>query len=184
MSDTTTQDPTAAAGAPNPQAGAPCPCGAGPTAAECCLRYITGAEPAPTAEALMRSRYSAYVLGEIHWILGTHDPSSTEEVDEESTEKWSKQASWKGLEIVSTVAGGRQDEVGQVEFIARYEMEGAPFSHHEKARFRKVEDRWVYVDGDMVRPKPVVRDQPKVGRNEPCPCGSGTKYKKCHGASA
>ncbi|HLU68560.1 MAG TPA: YchJ family protein [Kofleriaceae bacterium] len=165
------------------KASEPCPCGAGPSASACCLRYITGAEPAPTAEALMRSRYSAYALGEIPWILATHDPSSTEEVDEASTEKWSKEATWKGLEIVSTAAGGPDDEAGEVEFIARYEMQGHPFSHHERARFRKVEGRWYYADGDMVKPRPVVREQPKVGRNDPCPCGSGQKYKKCHGAA-
>jgi SEC-C motif-containing protein len=68
-----------------------------------------------------------------------------------------------------------------VEFIAKYAIDGNDFKHHERATFRRIDGDWFYMDGDMVKPKPVVRDKPKVGRNEPCPCGSGKKYKKCHG---
>ena len=169
----------------DPRLAEPCPCGAGPSAAECCGRYLAaGGATAPTAEALMRSRYSAYVLGDIDYILATHDPDSTEEVNRDSTEKWSQEASWQGLEVRSTSAGGESDDHGEVEFVARYDVNGSPLQHHEKARFARKNDRWYYMDGDMVRPKPVVREQPKVGRNEPCPCGSGKKFKKCHGAAA
>ena len=176
MSDTapTTENPTAG----------PCPCGSGAATTDCCARYIGGGEHAPTAEALMRSRYSAYVLGQIDWIVDSHDPKAAEEVDRKSTEKWSKEARWQGLEVRSTSGGGPTDDKGQVEFIARYEVNGTGFAHHEKAMFRREGPRWYYVDGEMVRPKPVVREQPKVGRNDPCPCGSGNKYKKCHGAAA
>ena len=131
----------------------------------------------------MRSRYSAYVLGQIDWIVDSHDPKSSEEVDRKSTEQWSKEATWLGLEVRSTEGGKAGDDRGRVEFIARYEVKGTPFAHHENAQFRREGDRWYYVDGEMVKPKPVVRDQPKVGRNDPCPCGSGNKYKKCHGSA-
>ena len=125
----------------------------------------------------MRSRYTAYVLGEIDYVLATHDPAGREEVDRESATKWSQEAEWQGLEIVSA-KGGADDEAGEVEFVANYKMKGKALRHHELATFRKTDGRWFYVDGDMVKPKPV-RLGPKVGRNEPCPCGSGKKYKKC-----
>jgi SEC-C motif domain protein len=162
----------------------PCPCGSGATLAECCGRYITGAAFAPTAEALMRSRYSAYVLGEIDWIVASHDPAGRDEVDRSSTEKWSKEARWRGLEIKSKTDGQPGDSTGQIEFVATYELGNQAVAHHEIARFKTIEDRWHYVDGDMVKPRPIVRETPKVGRNDPCPCGSGQKYKKCHGAAA
>ncbi len=129
----------------------------------------------------MRARYSAYVLGEVDYVLATHDPSNREGVDREATETWSKQAEWRGLEIVDRQAGGPGDDAGVVEFIARYQVKGQDLSHHERSRFKKVDGTWFYLDGDMVKAKPVQRDQPKVGRNEPCPCGSGKKFKKCHG---
>ena len=162
----------------------PCPCGTGTPLGECCARYITGAAAAPTAEALMRSRYTAYVLGEIDWIVASHDPAGTDDVDRSSTEKWSKEARWKGLEIRSKDKGQPGDETGAVEFVATYQIGNQAVAHHEAARFKTIDGRWYYMDGDMVKPRPVVRDQPKVGRNDPCPCGSGQKYKKCHGAAA
>jgi len=162
----------------------PCPCGSGPTLADCCGRYISRQAAAPTAEALMRSRYTAYVLGEIDWIVASHDPAGAYEVDRASTEKWSKEARWKGLEVKSKTEGEESDQTGTVEFVATYELAKQVVAHHELARFKKIEDRWYYVDGDMVKPKPIVREGPKVGRNDPCPCGSGQKFKKCHGAAA
>ena len=185
MAETTAQDE---------RLSQPCPCGAGPSAAECCARYFArpgdgdgaaaAGEAPPSAEALMRSRYTAYALGNIDHILATHHPDATGEVDRKSTEKWSREATWLGLEIVSAEGGGLTDQTGEVEFIARYEVGGAALQHHERAQFRRHEGRWYYWDGAMVKARPVVREQPKVGRNDPCPCGSGAKYKKCHGASA
>lgn len=166
----------------------PCPCGSGQAAAACCARYFAtkdgpGEAWPPTAEAMMRSRYSAYALGAIDHILATHHPDASSDVDVKSTEQWSREAKWLGLEIVSTEAGGDDDQTGGVEFIARYEINGVPLAHHEKAQFRRHAGRWYYWDGQMVKTRPVVREQPKVGRNDPCPCGSGSKYKKCHGAA-
>jgi SEC-C motif-containing protein len=133
---------------------------------------------ADTAEALMRARYTAYTLGEIDFILGTHAPSAAEEADREGTEQWSKRATWLGLEVVSTEGGKAKDDQGTVEFIAHYEMDGRKVAHHERSQFRKTDGKWRYLDGVMVKPKPV-RVGPKVGRNDLCPCGSGQKYKRC-----
>ena len=130
----------------------------------------------------MRSRYAAYATGEVGHIVATHDPATRGDVDRAASEQWSKRARWDGLDIVSSSAGGAADEDGEVEFVARYTLDGTACTHHERSRFKKIAGAWHYIDGDMVKPKPVVREGAKVGRNDLCPCGSGKKYKKCHGA--
>lgn len=161
----------------------PCPCTSGASYEACCGPVLRGEAAADSPEALMRARYTAYTQGEIDFIADSHDPDTADQVDREASASWSKKAEWLALDIVSTEGGGPDDERGNVEFIARYRMEGAELAHHEHAEFRRRNEGWFYVDGEMVKPKPVVRDQPKVGRNEPCPCGSGKKYKKCCGAA-
>ncbi len=129
----------------------------------------------------MRSRYTAYATGDVDYILRTHVPAEGEEVDREATEKFSRESEWKGLEIVATDKGGPDDEEGTVEFIARYRAGGADQVHHERAIFKKLDGRWMFVDGKQVKPAPIRREA-APGRNDPCPCGSGKKYKRCHGA--
>jgi SEC-C motif-containing protein len=161
-----------------------CPCGSGSAYETCCGPIIAGGA-APTAEALMRSRYSAYVRGDVDHILGTYTPDAARNVDRASTERWSKSSTWLGLTIVSTERGGSSDEDGTVEFKARFRegTDGPEQVHHERARFvRSVKDRrWRYADGRVVAPPPARREV-VPGRNDPCSCGSGKKYKKCHGA--
>lgn len=130
----------------------------------------------------MRSRYAAYVLQNVGYLLETHHPDTVDDIDPKSMSIWAKKSTWKGLEIVSTAQGGEGDDEGVVEFVAKYEQEGNAFSHHERSRFRKLDGRWYYRDGSMVTP--AVRHVKKIGRNDPCPCGSGKKYKKCCGAAA
>jgi SEC-C motif-containing protein len=161
-----------------------CICGLGESTETCCGPIIKGERLAPTAEALMRSRYTAYVLGEVDYILGSLHPDHRADVDRDATAAWSKSADWKGLEIIATEGGGESDEKGVVEFKARFELNGAPQVHHERAHFEKQGSRWYFVDGDIVGQKPVVREGPRIGRNDPCHCGSGKKYKKCHGKAA
>ncbi|RMH43756.1 MAG: YchJ family protein [Deltaproteobacteria bacterium] len=158
-----------------------CPCGNDAEFDRCCGPLIRGEASAETAEQLMRSRYSAYATGAVDYILQTHDPATAGDVDRDATEAWSKSAEWLGLEIVATEAGGPDDDEGVVEFVARYRLRGADAAHHERAQFRRCDGRWVFVDGALVKPKTVVRDAPKIGRNDPCPCGSGAKYKRCCG---
>jgi SEC-C motif-containing protein len=132
----------------------------------------------------MRSRYAAYALGDIDYIVQTHDPDRVGEIDRASTEAWSKNAQWQGLEILSTEAGGPDDQQGVVEFCARYKIKNVTINHRERAEFRKHEGGWVFVDGKEIAPPPVKRDEPRVGRNDTCPCGSGKKHKKCCGKAA
>jgi SEC-C motif-containing protein len=132
----------------------------------------------------MRSRYTAFAVGDIDYIFNTHDPDTVSEIDRKSTETWSKESEWNGIEILDTDAGGAEDDEGTVDFIAHYLLKGRKLEHRERAEFRKVDGRWVFVDGAELAGPPVVRESPKVGRNDPCPCGSGKKYKKCCGKAA
>ena len=155
-----------------------CPCDSGLEYAECCEPYITKAKDAPTAEALMRSRYSAYVEHAIDYIVETCTNDEKNKIDIKQTKNWSEKSKWLGLKILSAEKGGPNDSEGTVEFQALYEMDGLRDNHHEKAKFKKQDGRWLYVEGEIV-PKTIVRAEPKIGRNEPCTCGSGRKYKHC-----
>ena len=154
-------------------AAPPCPCGSTLAEAACCGPLVAGAAAA-TAVALMRSRYTAYVRGAVDYLLATHDPRTRATVDRAGLAAWTAATTWAGLTIVATVAGGVDDATGQVEFIARGAHRGVPFAQRERSRFARVDQRWVYVDG-------VVGTAPPPGPNAPCPCGSGAKYKRCHG---
>ena len=156
----------------------PCPCGSDLPYEECCKPYITGIKNAPTAEALMRSRYSAYAEHAIDYIVETCSQEEKDRIDITQTKNWSEKSKWLGLKILSTEKGGPTDKEGTVVFEASYEVDTLKEVHHETARFKKNDGRWLYIEGD-VKPNTVVRAGPKVGRNEPCPCGSGRKYKLC-----
>jgi SEC-C motif-containing protein len=123
-----------------------CWCGRPVAAAQCCGRYLEVGEPAPTAEALMRSRYSAYVRGDEAYLLATWHPSTRPAVLDLAEDTATK---WLGLEITRTEAGGEQDERGSVEFVARYKVGGRAHRLHEVSRFVREEGRWYYVDGEV-----------------------------------
>ncbi len=152
----------------------PCPCGSGVPEAECCAVFHAGAA-APTAVALMRSRYTAYVRGRIEYVAATHDATTRASFKADAAAKWSRETAWQGLEILATERGGETDDTGIVEFIARGITKGSPFAQRERSRFRKEAGCWFYVDGETPRARATVT----AGRNDPCPCGSGKKYKRC-----
>ncbi len=160
-----------------------CPCGSGRDYAACCGQYISGEAKAPNAEALMRSRYTAYVKGAIDYIIATCDREGDEGIDVDATRRWSEKSTWLGLAIHRTEKGGPADSEGVVEFTATYILDGLREEHREIASFVKKDGTWLYSEGEVV-PRTVVREGPKIGRNDPCPCGSGKKYKKCCGARA
>jgi len=147
-----------------------CPCDPARNFSECCGPYLNGEAPPPTAEALMRSRYSAYVRGEFAYLLATWHASNRQQVDFSAQEG----IRWTGLEILNTAAGGPDDREGTVEFIVSYTQAGTDRTMYEKSRFVQEDGRWFYIDGIIMPQRSA-----KVGRNEPCPCGSGRKYKKC-----
>lgn len=147
-----------------------CPCGSHLSYEACCARYHHGIA-APTAESLMRSRYCAYVLKLANylrdtWHASTRPATLTFNGDEPQ---------WCGLEIRQTSGGSESDQAGEVEFIAHWlAADGRTGALHERSCFVRDEGRWYYVDGELF---PVIAR--KAGRNDPCPCGSGKKFKQC-----
>lgn len=122
-----------------------CPCGSGKPYKQCCGPYHFGEDAPPTAEALMRARYSAYAAKKTDYLLATwHPETRPEELDlSGDTTKW------MGLKIVATEAGTMHDLEGTVEFIARYKIGGRAAKIAEKSRFERIGGRWLYIDGDV-----------------------------------
>jgi len=158
-----------------------CPCGSNIAYAECCLPVIKEERPASTAEQLMRSRYSAYVKKEMEYILTSLHPDYRSDYDEKSTREWAESAEWNDFKILDTKEGGQEDQEGQVEFVVTFLEKGMKREHHELSSFKKHDGNWYFTEGKTQQQKPVVRANPKIGRNDPCECGSGKKYKKCCG---
>ena len=152
-----------------------CPCTSGKTFGACCGPVLSGKAPALTAEALMRARYSAYATGAVDFLYESSGPEVRAEFNEETTREWSKTAVWKGLEILETEKGGENDEEGYVSFVARYAAQDKDCEHCESAYFKKIDGKWRFIDGKIANEAPYRRESPKVGRNDPCPCGSGKK---------
>ncbi|MES9831503.1 MAG: YchJ family protein [Candidatus Thiodiazotropha sp. DIVDIV] len=161
---------------------AECYCGSGAEFGTCCEPILKGNTQADTAEALMRARYCAFVINNPEFLHKSLHPDYRHDHDINATRRWAENSEWLKLEVVDTDKGSADDEEGSVEFIATYKEQGTIRPHHEISRFSKQDGKWYFVDGKLVSPKTEVRKQPKVGRNEPCPCGSGKKFKKCCGA--
>ncbi len=145
-----------------------CPCGSLRPLAQCCGPYISGSLLPQTALALMRSRYTAYCLRDSAYVRKTwHHGTCPVDLDirDDGTE-------WLGLEIVRHEAGGEEDAEGLVEFVASYRQGGRLRRLRESSRFQRESGAWFYLDG-------IVQPEPMPGRNDPCCCGSGKKYKKC-----
>lgn len=157
-----------------------CPCGSSIPYADCCQPVIHGARNAATAEELMRARYAAYVNAEMDFIFTSTHPGHREGYDHEGTRSWAEQSEWLGLDILTTGRGGAEDSEGTVEFIARFRENGGLRTHHESAQFIREDGKWYFTEGVMAKQQPLTVS--KTGRNEPCPCGSGKKFKKCCGA--
>jgi SEC-C motif-containing protein len=149
----------------------------------CCGPYLSGKKKAPTAEALMRSRYVAYVLKNIDYIDVTQVNVESEKFDKEEAQKWANSSEWKGLEIKKTQKGQGEDATGVVEFVAHYQdkASGTELRHHETSLFQKKDGAWFFKEGHIHGAQPVKRLEPKLGRNDSCSCGSGKKFKKCCG---
>lgn len=156
-----------------------CPCGSGSNYDVCCEPVITGKKLAETPEQLMRARYSAHVKVEVDFLFESTHPQYRKDYDHKGTRVWAENSEWYGLEIVEASQVGAKDVEGEVEFIAQFRDKEGRRKHHERGQFKRKGKRWLFTEGVMVKPKPVSVD--KVGRNDPCTCGSGIKYKKCCG---
>jgi SEC-C motif-containing protein len=154
-----------------------CLCGSGFGYDQCCRQYHDAEAFPVTAEALMRSRFTAYVLRHADYLRATWDSGKCPTDIDFSHET----AVWQRLEIVDTKKGGPQDDKGLVEFKAFYLQEGEACVLHEVSRFIKKDGRWLYLDG-VIKSLGKIGATVNLGKNAPCPCGSGKKFKRCCGA--
>ena len=143
-----------------------CPCGSGIALDDCCGKWHQG-QPAPSAERLMRSRYSAYSLGLIDYLVATTLPAQQAALDRDSMRAWSLGSTWLGLEVEGSEL---IDTHAFVTFTARWHDGDGEHRHRERSAFVQQAGRWYFIDPTV----PL-----KAGRNDPCPCGSGQKFKKC-----
>ena len=163
-----------------------CPCGSNLTYQQCCEIAHNNHKNVETPEQLMRSRYSAHVLGLVDYVVATYHPSCHAEDQREGITQ-SIDSDWCQLEVIKAEAGSNENE-GFVEFNAYFNEDGKRYCLSERSRFVKEHGLWYYIDGtfpqDEKEPDPRL-SQPisnlKVGRNDPCICGSGKKFKKCCG---
>ncbi len=118
----------------------------------------------------MRSRYSAYVLGDIDYLLRTTLPAQQSGLDREAMRSWSLQSTWLGLEVEESEPPAAQGEHAFVTFRARWSDATGEHTHRERSAFVCCGGRWYFIDPNV----PL-----RAGRNDPCPCGSGRKFKKC-----
>jgi len=179
-----------------------CWCGSRRAFSSCCESYLNQMAIAPTAEALMRSRYSAFCTGNVDYLMATHRPSAQLAQQSDADERTQldrsiKRTQWINLLIIKTQRGQKKDKTGRVEFVAAYQPKSSPLIDidvdatvrsprdlsplsisqlHENSRFIREQGQWFYTDGDMLPDY-----QPK--RSHPCWCGSGKQYKHCHFSS-
>ncbi len=166
---------------PETPSNSPCPCCSEKSFGECCQPILKGRERAETAEDLLRARYTAFVVGEVDFIVSSHHSKTKAEVNRDEIAKWSKDSEWEGLKILQKEAGTASDSTGTLIFHAKYKQEGKTQDHYEKSFFEKEQGEWNFLDAQGIQTGPYVRTEPKLGRNDPCHCGSGKKFKRCHG---
>jgi len=159
-----------------------CPCGSGVLFSECCEPVIHRARESETAEELMRARYSAFVTHDIDFIVASTHTRTRKEIDLSFIREWSETSDWRGLEIIETKQVN--DNKAFVSFEARFAQGGEDRRHRERSLFERENGEWRFVTGDELKNPTVRYETPPPGRNDPCPCGSGKKYKKCHGSHA
>ena len=150
-----------------------CHCGSLVDFEQCCGNYINKITLPETAEQLMRSRFTAFKLQKHQYLIDTHQTEIPNDLS-----SFDSKVKWLGLKVITTNQGSSTDISGTVEFVAFFQpsndMDNRHIKQlHEKSRFKKVNNQWMYIDG-----KPMANI--KLSRNAPCFCNSGKKYKKCH----
>ena len=159
----------------------PCPCGSGRSLPECCQPFLAKKRKPATATDLLRARYTAFTQGNTDYILDTHHSKTKADIKREEVADWASSSEWLKLEIVQSEAGGEKDEQGVIVFCAEYraKADGKVVKHWEQSLFEKENGEWRFLDARGIKNEPFRRAEAKAGRNDPCPCGSGQKYKKC-----
>ena len=152
---------------------ATCYCGSQKFYEDCCFPFISGNLKSKIPEQLVRSRYTAFCIQNIEYLISTHHPSKRQPNEHEILAQTIHETQRLGLKVLKTQKGSIEELVGYVEFAAFYKNieEG---QLHENSKFIYENGQWYYLDGEILDPL-------KFNRNEPCWCGSKKKYKKCHG---
>jgi len=146
-----------------------CPCGSGKQLTDCCQPILDNHLEAKTAEQLMRSRYTAFVLRHDQHILGSWHSSTRPKVLNHEDHP----VVWLGLEIHNTFTGTSNDTTGSVDFTSSYLENGQICRLRENSQFLQEDGLWYYLKGECNI------SYKKVARSKPCPCGSGKKFKRC-----
>ena len=124
-----------------------CHCDSGAAFEACCGRFLSGSQVADTALALMQSRYSAHVVGDVDYIVATTNPAEVDAIDRSAVSQWARDTDWRRLDIKRTSKGRARDDAGSVEFVAWYVKDGALCAHHERSTFAKIDGRWFFMGG-------------------------------------
>jgi len=159
-----------------PRADQPCPCGSGQKFSACCQPILQQKKPAANAEQLMRSRFTAHVARDYAHLHRSVLETSKEPYVEDPN---AGGTNWTRLVIHAHEPGPKPD-FATVDFTAYFTEGDAERAFHEKAEFQKVEGTWFYTKALRQGTAPIRASKKEVGRNDPCPCGSGKKYKQCH----
>jgi SEC-C motif-containing protein len=160
-----------------------CPCGTNKAYRLCCEPFISGTQLPPTPEALMRSRYTAFAQANMDYIAETMKGPVKDQFNVESSKQWAQHVTWLGLDVIDVTPVTEQDDKGFVEFNVRYRFQNKAENIHERSEFHKEGNRWFYVNGEPGAAATQRRTAEKIGRNDPCPCGSEKKFKKCCGGN-
>lgn len=156
----------------------PCYCCSEKNYQACCEPYHLGTALPSTPEQLMRSRYSAFSIKDMAYIEKTMREKALQVADLEQTEEWLNHINWKNLSVLKSESS--KESSGVVHFIAEYEENGQARRLEEISEFKKIAGKWYYVHGRQINPQQA-QAKSKIGRNDPCPCASGKKYKHCCG---
>jgi SEC-C motif domain protein len=125
-----------------------CPCGSGQTYDECCGSIISSEKVAATCQELMRSRYTAFTMANIDYLMQSHYSCTRQVKERKNIQKWARSVQWMGLVILNSQAGEVKDDIGYVEFRALYLESGKMQQIHEKSLFKRENQKWVYVSGE------------------------------------
>jgi SEC-C motif domain protein len=150
-----------------------CYCGSQKYYEECCFPFISGSLKPKNPEQLMRSRYSAFCIKDIEYLISTHHFSKRQLNECEILAQTIQETQWLGLKVLKTEKDSKKKYFGYVEFVAFYKN-GQIEQLHENSKFIHENGHWYYLDGVILEPL-------KFARKEPCWCGSMKKFKKCHG---
>ncbi|MDA9556006.1 YchJ family metal-binding protein [Vibrio sp.] len=155
-----------------------CPCGSSKAYTDCCKLVHEHHQHAVSPEMLMRARYAAHVFKLVNFVIQTYHPSCHAQNDAKAIAE-SVHSDWISLHVLEAMPPKGNE--GFVTFTAHFEQNNESYQLTERSRFIKEDGLWYYIDGEFPsdhEPKKEM-DKHKIGRNDPCICGSGKKFKKC-----